>query len=156
MARSWLDKARKSGQQLGPAASDGTFAAGVNHVTELLPSFMTDIIAAAPEDQKVRYLETAHEARSLYSIHGISQACVTLSAFSVSSAKAREKRDDRADANAHAVFRVMCCAPNINSRIFRKLGKDPEVDQHLGAWKHVPGANAIGLQRQAKRSLRKW
>lgn len=42
--------------------SDGTYAAGVDHVTELLPSFMTDIINSAPEDQKVRFLERSHRA----------------------------------------------------------------------------------------------
>ena len=57
VTRGWLDQARKSGQTIGPAAADGTFAAGVKHVTELLPSFMTDIINTAPEAQKVRFLE---------------------------------------------------------------------------------------------------
>lgn len=42
--------------------SDGTYAAGVDHVTELLPSFMTDIINSAPEDQKVRFLERSLRA----------------------------------------------------------------------------------------------
>ena len=55
VTRQWVDQARKSGQQVGPSATDGTFAAGVHRVTELLPSFMTDIIGAAPDDQKVRY-----------------------------------------------------------------------------------------------------
>lgn len=53
VTRQWVDQARKSGQQVGPSATDGTFAAGVHRVTELLPSLMTDIIGAAPEDQKV-------------------------------------------------------------------------------------------------------
>lgn len=53
VTRQWVDRARKSGQQVGPGASDGTFAAGVNRVTELLPSLMSDIINAAPDDQKV-------------------------------------------------------------------------------------------------------
>ena len=57
MTRQWVEQARKAGQTSGPAAADGTFAAGVNHVTELLPSFMTDIINTAPEEQKVRFLE---------------------------------------------------------------------------------------------------
>ncbi|KAK5071910.1 hypothetical protein LTS08_000994 [Lithohypha guttulata] len=52
VTRQWVDQARKSGQQVGPSATDGTFAAGVHRVTELLPSLMTDIIGAAPEDQK--------------------------------------------------------------------------------------------------------
>ncbi|EED15124.1 RNA binding protein Nrd1, putative [Talaromyces stipitatus ATCC 10500] len=52
VTRQWVDAARKAGQPLGSAAPDGTFAAGVNRVTELLPVLMTDIINNAPEDQK--------------------------------------------------------------------------------------------------------
>ena len=59
MTRGWLDQARKSGQPIGPGAADGTFAAGVNHVTELLPSLMTDIINTAPEAQKVRFRDVS-------------------------------------------------------------------------------------------------
>ena len=62
VTRAWVEQARKAGQTFGPSASDGTFAAGVNRVTELLPSFMTDIITNAPEDQKVRFLESSLEA----------------------------------------------------------------------------------------------
>ena len=57
MTRQWVEHARKAGQTPGAGASDGTFAAGVNHVTELLPSIMTDITNTAPEDQKVRSLD---------------------------------------------------------------------------------------------------
>ena len=57
VTRQWLEQARKAGQTLGSSASDGTFAAGVNRVTELLPAFMNDIISTAPEEQKVRFLE---------------------------------------------------------------------------------------------------
>jgi protein NRD1 len=53
VTRQWVDQAKKSGQQPGSAAPDGTFAAGVTRVTELLPVLMNDIIATAPEDQKV-------------------------------------------------------------------------------------------------------
>lgn len=56
VTRQWVDQARKAGQT---AAQDGTFAAGVNRVTELLPVLMTDIINTAPEDQKVRSIETS-------------------------------------------------------------------------------------------------
>jgi hypothetical protein len=54
VTRQWVEAARKAGQPSGSAAPDGTFAAGVNRVTELLPVLMTDIIINAPEDQKVR------------------------------------------------------------------------------------------------------
>ncbi|KAI9852038.1 MAG: hypothetical protein M1838_002007 [Thelocarpon superellum] len=52
VTRQWVDHARKSGQTVGTAAGDGTYAAGVNRVTELLPVLMTDLIQQAPEDQK--------------------------------------------------------------------------------------------------------
>ena len=61
VTRQWVDQARKAGQLTGSTAADGTFAAGVNHVTELLPSFMTDIINNAPEEQKVRLLDKMHQ-----------------------------------------------------------------------------------------------
>ena len=57
VTRAWVEQARKAGQTFGPSAPDGTFAAGVNRVTELLPSFMTDILTNCPEEQKVRLLE---------------------------------------------------------------------------------------------------
>ncbi|PIG81255.1 RNA binding protein Nrd1 [Aspergillus arachidicola] len=56
VTRQWVEAARKAGQPSGSAAPDGTFAAGVNRVTELLPVLMTDIINNAPEDQK--YIES--------------------------------------------------------------------------------------------------
>lgn len=52
ITRQWVEAARKAGQPSGSDAPDGTFAAGVNRVTELLPVLMTDIINNAPEDQK--------------------------------------------------------------------------------------------------------
>ncbi len=62
VTRAWVEQARKASQAFGPSAADGTFAAGVNRVTELLPSFMNDTITSAPEEQKVRFLENSVEA----------------------------------------------------------------------------------------------
>ena len=53
VTRQWVEAARKAGQPPGNAAPDGTFAAGANRVTGLLPVLMTDIINHAPYDQKV-------------------------------------------------------------------------------------------------------
>lgn len=55
VTRAWVEQARKAGQPVGASEnpSDGTFAAGHRRVSELLPSFMTDIINTAPQDQKV-------------------------------------------------------------------------------------------------------
>ena len=62
VTRGWVEQARKVGQAIGrnEHPSDGTFAAGHKRVTELLPSFMNDIINTAPEDQKVRLYKNAH------------------------------------------------------------------------------------------------
>lgn len=51
-----MDQAKAQGQAISSAAQDGTYAAGVHRVTELMPVLMNDIIASAPEDQKVRML----------------------------------------------------------------------------------------------------
>jgi hypothetical protein len=62
VTRQWVDQARKAGQTPGSGAPDGTFAAGVNRVTELLPVLLTDIINTAPDDQKVRHRNEGYVA----------------------------------------------------------------------------------------------
>lgn len=57
MTRSWLDQAKKAGQSAAGGGPDGTFAAGVARMTELLPVLMNDILSSAPEDHKVRSLD---------------------------------------------------------------------------------------------------
>ncbi|KAL8996192.1 MAG: hypothetical protein Q9169_004258 [Polycauliona sp. 2 TL-2023] len=54
VTRSWVEQARKAGQQPSASAAYGTFGAGVYRVTELLPMLMSDISNSAPEDQKAR------------------------------------------------------------------------------------------------------
>jgi len=54
VTRKWMEQAKTHGQPITIAAQDGTFAAGVNRVTELMPILINDIVASAPEDQKVR------------------------------------------------------------------------------------------------------
>lgn len=64
VTRGWVEQAKKAGQTLGQASPPpGTYAAGVSRVTELLPSFMNDMINNAPEEQKVRYLETSYQSK---------------------------------------------------------------------------------------------
>ncbi|KAK4644654.1 hypothetical protein QC761_306790 [Podospora bellae-mahoneyi] len=53
VAREWLKKAKALGQfPINSSAQDGTYAAGVHRLTELMPTLMNDSISAAPEDQK--------------------------------------------------------------------------------------------------------
>jgi protein NRD1 len=54
VTRQWIEKARQSSQELsGGAAPEGTFAAGVHRITELLPSLINDTVQNAPADHKV-------------------------------------------------------------------------------------------------------
>jgi protein NRD1 len=55
VTRKWTEHAKSNGQVINSSAQDGTFAAGVHRVTELLPVLMNDIVQSAPEDQKVRF-----------------------------------------------------------------------------------------------------
>ncbi|CAN8103743.1 unnamed protein product [Discula destructiva] len=52
VTRKWLEQAKQQAQPVSNAAPDGTSAAGVNRVTELMPILMDDIITSAPQDQK--------------------------------------------------------------------------------------------------------
>jgi protein NRD1 len=56
VTRKWMDQAKAQGQAINSAAQDGTYAAGVHRVTELMPVLMNDILSSAPEDQKVRMI----------------------------------------------------------------------------------------------------
>ncbi|RDA92396.1 hypothetical protein CP533_4736 [Ophiocordyceps camponoti-saundersi (nom. inval.)] len=52
VTRKWLEQAKAQGQQVNSAAQDGTYAAGVHRVTELMPVLMNDILQSAPNEQK--------------------------------------------------------------------------------------------------------
>lgn len=54
VTRQWLEKSGSSGQDVAASnPQDGTFAAGVHKITQLLPGMMNDLVANAPYDQKV-------------------------------------------------------------------------------------------------------
>ncbi|KAH7270544.1 uncharacterized protein BKA55DRAFT_588960 [Fusarium redolens] len=52
VTRKWLEQAKAQAQAINSSAPDGTYAAGVNRVTELMPVLMNDILQSAPEEQK--------------------------------------------------------------------------------------------------------
>lgn len=52
VTRKWTEQAKAAGQPINSGAQDGTYAAGVHRVKELLPVLMNDIIQSAPGDQK--------------------------------------------------------------------------------------------------------
>ncbi|KAH8178263.1 RNA polymerase II-binding domain-containing protein [Sarocladium implicatum] len=52
VTRKWLEQAKLQGQAVDSSAQDGTYAAGVNRVTELMPVLMNDIMSTAPEEHK--------------------------------------------------------------------------------------------------------
>ena len=57
VTRKWLEQAKSQGQSINSSAQDGTYAAGVHRVTELMPVLMNDILQSAPDDQKVRIFD---------------------------------------------------------------------------------------------------
>ncbi|KAG6039375.1 hypothetical protein E4U41_002765 [Claviceps citrina] len=52
VTRKWLEQAKAQGQTVNSSARDGTYAAGVHRVTELMPVLMNDIVQFAPEEHK--------------------------------------------------------------------------------------------------------
>ncbi|KAI9695445.1 MAG: hypothetical protein M1820_008630 [Bogoriella megaspora] len=56
VTRKWIEEARHAGQDLSSSSSvgDGTYAAGVRRITELMPSLMNELFQVAPADQKER------------------------------------------------------------------------------------------------------
>ncbi|CEI65223.1 hypothetical protein FVEN_g6341 [Fusarium venenatum] len=52
VTRKWLEQAKSQAQAIDSSAPDGTYAAGVNRVTELMPVLMNDILQSAPKEQK--------------------------------------------------------------------------------------------------------
>lgn len=64
VTRKWLEQAKAQGQTVNSSARDGTFAAGVHRVTELMPVLMNDIFQTAPDEHKVRtHFETTLQER---------------------------------------------------------------------------------------------
>lgn len=56
VTRKWVDQAKHQGQPINGTAPYGTYAAGVDRVTQLLPNLMSDILDNAPGEQKVRFI----------------------------------------------------------------------------------------------------
>ncbi|OTA57289.1 hypothetical protein K449DRAFT_141719 [Hypoxylon sp. EC38] len=52
VTRRWIDQAKLKGQSINSSAKDGTYAAGVHRVTELLPVLMNDLLQTYPAEQK--------------------------------------------------------------------------------------------------------
>ena len=136
MTRQWVDQAKKSGQQPGSGAPDGTFAAGVTRVTELLPVLMNDIIATAPEDQKVCLSCLSH-----YLAGKVRQPC-SLSARQVCTLCQT------------MFYHRLQTGLDVNSRAFSLLGQNQETLRDLGAIKHISCFTACFHQREVGRAQR--
>lgn len=64
VTRKWLEQAKAQGQSVDGSARDGTYAAGVHRVTELMPVLMNDITHSAPTNQKVSTKPETKQAMS--------------------------------------------------------------------------------------------
>ncbi len=58
VTRKWMEKAKQQNQTVDRSAEDGTFAAGVNRVAELMPVLMNDIVASCPTEHRVSNAHT--------------------------------------------------------------------------------------------------
>jgi protein NRD1 len=54
VVRGWIDKSKAAGQSISKNAAPGTFASGVQKITDFMPTVMTKLVQSAPEDQKDR------------------------------------------------------------------------------------------------------
>ncbi|KAF2197158.1 hypothetical protein GQ43DRAFT_458675 [Delitschia confertaspora ATCC 74209] len=52
VTRQWVEKARQSNQVVSHKAAEGTFASGVQKVTDLLPTLVNELIQTAPENHR--------------------------------------------------------------------------------------------------------
>lgn len=52
VTRQWVEKAKQAGQVVSHNAPEGTFASGVQKVTDVLPALMNELIQTAPENQR--------------------------------------------------------------------------------------------------------
>lgn len=69
VTRKWLEQAKAQGQTVNSSAPDGTYAAGVHRLTELMPVLMNDILQTAPEEHKVRILLKRHAHKENINIY---------------------------------------------------------------------------------------
>jgi hypothetical protein len=132
VTRQWVDQARKTGQQLGSGAPDGTFAAGVTRVTELLPVLMNDITATAPEDQKVWLTSPSYYHRTRHISQGAYRPW--------SSAEPKESRFK---------FILVTSFLNIAHPSPSRTGQNQKASGNLGAIKHLSCPFACLYQRKA-------
>ncbi|TGZ77751.1 hypothetical protein EX30DRAFT_177412 [Ascodesmis nigricans] len=61
IARRYLENARKNNQEVSASAPDGTYAAGVYRITNLLPMLMNDILRHAPPDENKDKIEKLYQ-----------------------------------------------------------------------------------------------
>jgi hypothetical protein len=110
VTRKWLEQAKAQAQAINSSAPDGTYAAGVNRVTELMPVLMNDILQTAPEEQKVRIFDyhphVAGTQRVSCTAHRGASCKTPLSVFLLSSLDMLELRTVILDRNSHIVHRV--------------------------------------------------
>ncbi|XPS68216.1 hypothetical protein M3J09_000506 [Ascochyta lentis] len=57
VTRQWVEKAKAAGQSVSRNAAPGTYAAGVQRMTEVLPAVMNDLVQHAPDNQKEKIIK---------------------------------------------------------------------------------------------------
>ncbi|KAF1997178.1 hypothetical protein P154DRAFT_441659 [Amniculicola lignicola CBS 123094] len=52
VTRQWMERAKQASQTISKNAAAGTFGSGVQKVTDVLPTLMSDLVQSVPENQK--------------------------------------------------------------------------------------------------------
>lgn len=105
--RGWVEQAKKAGQALGqPSPAPGTYAAGASLVTELLGSFMNEMINTAPAEHKVR-IDTKDDKVDLASPPPYCVDCLEVVPFSQVYLASRSQKDS-------TVYCLLCNAQLTN------------------------------------------
>lgn len=143
VTRKWLEQAKQQGQAVSSAAPDGTFAAGVNRVTELMPILMNDIISSAPEDQKVRlhsfFDEPLLPVCNLFEGDGPIYTGVRTAVVRILSAA----RDPICQL-------VRCLGGERLTKFLTLAGQDQKARRHLGEGPDLPRLHDRGLQAETQ------
>lgn len=141
MTRKWLDQAKAQGQSINASAQDGTYAAGVNHVTELMPVLMNDISQTAPEEQKVRYFECLNLSYTV-DLDRLTGDRATIFALVLSYELQDRFHVDNSFLSPYVLHG--------NSHTCYSVGQDQKASRYLGEGSNFPCRHATVIPREAQ------
>jgi len=133
ITRRWIEQARQAGQELfGSSPAAGSYASGVQKMTELMPTLVDDTIRVAPQDQKVR--ENDHRG-FIEMFHGWNMSVLLRKSQQQPSLKCLQTT-------------VSSVSIRHLADLLSTLGQARKPGQHLGARQYLP--NPLDSRSQAE------